>query len=47
MLAHDHGGLEVARPAPAQAMRVPFAVWIALARANAEPRLDADAQSSF
>jgi len=28
--------LEVARPAPRQAMRLPLAVWVALARANAE-----------
>jgi hypothetical protein len=36
MLAGD-GGLEVARAAPRQAMRLPFAVWMALARATAEP----------
>jgi hypothetical protein len=35
MLADD-AGLEVARAAPCRAMRVPFAVWMALARANAE-----------
>lgn len=34
-------GLEVARPAPARAFRLPFAVWMALARATPEP-LDAD-----
>jgi hypothetical protein len=38
------GCLEVARPAPRRAVRVPFAVWMALARANAEPPLDEGAQ---
>ena len=32
----DAQGLEVARPAPRRAMRLPFAVWMALARAHAE-----------
>lgn len=32
----DAAGLEVIRPAPQRAMRVPFAVWMALARARAE-----------
>jgi hypothetical protein len=32
----DAAGLEVARPAPRRAMRVPFAVWMALARAHAQ-----------
>jgi hypothetical protein len=36
--------LEVARPAPRRAARVPFAVWMALARANAEPPPDDTAQ---
>jgi hypothetical protein len=36
MLA-DANGLEVARAAPRRAMRLPFAVWMALARADAEP----------
>jgi hypothetical protein len=36
--------LEVARPAPKRALRLPFAVWMALARANAEAPLDDDAQ---
>ena len=36
MLA-DGNALEVARAAPRRAMRLPFAVWMALARANAEP----------
>ena len=43
MFAGD-GGLQVARPAPRRAARVPFAVWMALARANAEPPLDDEAQ---
>jgi hypothetical protein len=30
-------GLEVLRPAPSRPMRLPFAVWMALARADAEP----------
>jgi hypothetical protein len=36
--------LEVQRPAARRAMRLPFAQWMALARANAEPPLDAGAQ---
>ncbi|MDP1647182.1 MAG: hypothetical protein Q8M01_03145 [Rubrivivax sp.] len=44
MLA-DAQGLEVARPAPRRAARVPFAVWVALARANAEPACDDDWQA--
>jgi hypothetical protein len=36
--------LEVARPAPQRAMRLPFIAWMALARATAEPPLDEDAQ---
>lgn len=43
MLARD-GGLDVARPAPRRAARVPFAVWMALARANCEPPADDEAQ---
>lgn len=39
--------LEVARPAPRRAMRLPFATWMALARAAAEPPLDDGAQASF
>lgn len=38
-------GLEVARPAPKRAMRLPFATWMALARASAEPPLDDEAQA--
>ncbi len=43
MLA-DQDGLEMVRPAPARAMRLPFAVWMALARAHAENPPDQDAQ---
>lgn len=43
MFAAD-GGLEVARPAPRRPARVPFAVWMALARANCEAPADDDAQ---
>lgn len=35
MLADDEG-LDVARPAPARAMKLPFSVWMALARATAQ-----------
>lgn len=31
------GALEVLRPAPRRAFRLPFSVWMTLARANAEP----------
>jgi hypothetical protein len=37
--------LIVARPAPRRAMRPPFAVWMALSRANAEPPPDDDGQA--
>ena len=43
LLAHDTA-LEVARAAPRRQMRVPFGVWMALARSNAEPPSDDDAQ---
>lgn len=43
MLA-DAAGLEVARAAPRRAQRVPFAVWMALARAHAEQGPDEQAQ---
>ena len=43
MLADD-SGLEVLRPAPRRAMRLPFAVWMALARATPDAALDSDAQ---
>jgi len=37
-------GLTVLRPAPRRAMRLPFGVWMALARANAEPGTGLDLQ---
>lgn len=43
MVALEAGGLEVARPAPRRPMQLPFAVWMALARAAPEPT-DDDAQ---
>lgn len=43
MFALADGSLAVARPAPARPFRLPFAVWMALARANPEPA-DDDAQ---
>jgi hypothetical protein len=43
MLAVD-GGLEVARAAPRRAMRLPFAVWMALARCAAETVPEDDGQ---
>ncbi len=42
MFAGD-GALEVARPAPTRAFKLPFAVWMALARAAPEP-VDDEAQ---
>ncbi len=47
MLAAANGRLEVARPAPRRAMKLPFAVWMALARAAPEPSDDDDAQQSL
>ena len=44
MLA-DEQGLEVVRQAPRRALRVPFAVWMALARAPAGPPPDDDGQA--
>ncbi len=44
MFAGEHG-LDVARPAPRRAARLPFALWMALARANAEPAPDDDGQA--
>jgi hypothetical protein len=41
----DGDVLSVARPAPRRAMRLPFAVWMALARATAEPPAEEDAQA--
>jgi len=46
MLAAERGGLEVVRPAPRRAMRLPFAVWMALARA-APQAFDDDVQQAF
>ena len=43
LLADAGGGLSVARPAPRRPMRLPFMVWMALARAVPEPA-DDDAQ---
>ena len=44
LLATD-SGLELARPAPRRAVTPVFAVWMALARATAEPPIDEPAQS--
>lgn len=46
MVAHGEAAdrLEVLRPAPRRAMTPGFALWMALARAAAEPPLDDDAQ---
>ncbi len=44
MLAAE-GQLEVARPAPRQPMRLPLAVWMALARARAELHDDSESQA--
>ena len=38
-------GLDVLRPAPRRAMRLPLATWMALARANAEPPPEDEAQA--
>jgi hypothetical protein len=46
MLASETA-LEVARPAPRQAMRLPLPVWMALARANAEQHIDSDCQGEL
>ena len=43
LVAEAGGALDVARPAPRRAMRLPFMVWMALARATPEP-VDDDAQ---
>ncbi|MDT3678646.1 MAG: hypothetical protein ROZ64_07405 [Burkholderiaceae bacterium] len=45
ILAHDDArAFEMARAAPKRAMRPPLAMWMALARANAEPAQEDDAQ---
>ena len=46
MLAEPGGALGVARPAPRRGLRLPFAVWMALARATPEP-LDDDPQQAL
>ena len=43
VLCSRESALEVLRPAPRRAMKLPFAVWMALARATPEP-LDDEAQ---
>ncbi|WP_298834821.1 hypothetical protein [uncultured Piscinibacter sp.] len=45
MFACADGTLDVARPAPKRALRLPLATWMALARTNAEPGLDGEAQA--
>jgi hypothetical protein len=45
MFAGDGGALEVARPAPKRALRLPLGTWMALARADAEPPTDGEAQA--
>jgi hypothetical protein len=47
LLARPDGGLEVARPAPKRGLRLPFAVWMALARATPERPDDDDAQPAL
>jgi len=46
MLAQPGGALAVARPAPRRAFELPFAVWMALARATPE-RLDEEVQQAL
>jgi len=46
LVAHE-AALEVVRPAPRRAMRLPFGAWMSLARATAEPPLDDGAQAIF
>lgn len=41
------GGLEVMRPAPRRAMRLPFSAWMALARAAPDPLPDDAAQDGL
>jgi hypothetical protein len=43
LIAPPEGALEVARAAPQRGLKLPFAVWMALARATPEP-VDDDAQ---
>jgi len=44
LVAHESGELEVMRSAPKRAMKLPFGIWMALARATPEPN-DDDAQA--
>jgi hypothetical protein len=44
VFARPGGELDVARPAPRRALRLPLATWMALARANAEAGPDAESQ---
>ncbi|NRF69358.1 hypothetical protein HLB44_20370 [Aquincola sp. S2] len=46
MLARDDGALDVQRAAPQRALKLPFGIWMALARATPEPHHDDD-QASF
>ena len=43
----DAGSLEVLRPAPRRAMRLPFHAWMALARASADAFADEDPQDGL
>lgn len=45
MFAQGDGSLDVARAAAKRAMRLPLGTWMALARANAEPGPDGEAQA--
>lgn len=47
LLARPDGALEVARPAPRRGLRLPFAVWMALARASPERPDDDEAQPAL
>ena len=47
VMVADGGQLEVARPAPRQPMRMPLAVWMALARTNAELHDDTQGQGQL
>ena len=44
VMVADRNALTVMRPAPCRAMRLPFPVWMALARATAVPALHLDGQ---
>lgn len=47
LMARPDGALDVARPAPKRGLRLPFAVWMALARATPERADDDDAQPAL